>query len=676
MSVIFSEIGEKINISFNNSNNILNEIDSVFKKIGVTKFDVQLLDINKLNLFEYTDRINSLLNNKNIIYVYSINERFEIFKQFFLNIYKEKSNNLISSSFMFEEEISEENNLFYRVDSSINYNLEMINNLINNNIFNISNSIKYLLNYLNNKIKETENIYNNFEIKFNFISSQIISLQSKYYCLNLFKLSLKTSEEKIIFDNLFNERKIKCLKEKIIKNFGSIKEKMFRIQHNYNEIKKIIEEKNLQNFEDIINNKNIEEMKKEYIELNNKNKEIKEKNNKLLEDEFSFISNQSKKLFKKIKEFIIQNITKEYFSYSSQIFSIINSLKRMDSKLLSYIDVLEKIDKNINILFLDIQEEDNYKIYFHEYKRRINFLQNLKFEIEKIKKEIKNENALRNKFIEELSFENKNNDYIHYNNDIKNFFEWPDIKINIDIFGDNYYQNISVKNHENDNLQTKLNERIFELNHINLNSQKEILKLKEELTLNKNNLLELKKDIIKINENFENIFKKNYPLNNSIKELFIINKTFFNYYNSILSIKNNEINNYFELYNKISLKNEDLLSYYNIINNNNIVNISKINKGNRIILFPKSGNYYGLILENNYSQSLCQYILNKESLDEKIKKIIEKKLFFIIGIVNDIKKEEDNKNLNQIMYKLSLSKIEHIFGTERINDSLILKNYI
>ena len=124
------------------------------------------------------------------------------------------------------------------------------------------------------------------------------------------------------------------------------------------------------------------------------------------------------------------------------------------------------------------------------------------------------------------------------------------------------------------------------------------------------------------------------------------------------------------------MKNEDLLSYYNIINNNNIVNISKINKGNRIILFPKSGNYYGLILENNYSQSLCQYILNKESLDEKIKKIIEKKLFFIIGIVNDIKKEEDNKNLNQIMYKLSLSKIEYIFGTERINDSLILKNYI
>jgi hypothetical protein len=158
MSVIFSEIGEKINISFNDSNNILNEIDSVFKKIGVTKFDVQLLDINKLNLFEYTDRINSLLNNKSIIYVYSINERFEIFKQFFLNIYKEKSNNLISSSLMFEEEISEENNLFYRVDSSINYNLEMINNLINNNILNISNSIKYLLNYLNNKIKETENI--------------------------------------------------------------------------------------------------------------------------------------------------------------------------------------------------------------------------------------------------------------------------------------------------------------------------------------------------------------------------------------------------------------------------------------------------------------------------------------------------------------------------------------
>ena len=273
--------------------------------------------------------------------------------------------------------------------------------------------------------------------------------------------------------------------------------------------------------------------------------------------------------------------------------------------------------------------------------------------------------------------ENTSNEFIN-NNDIKNFFEWPDIKINIDIFADIYYQNAIIKEQQNNDFEIKINERLYELNHINLNYQHEIQQLKEELNLTKNNLMDIKNDIIKIKEILDDIYNnKNIQLNNnSFKESYIINKTFFNYYNSILSLKNTELNKYYSFYNKLFMKKEDLYSYYNIINNNSLVNISKVNKGDRIILFPKSGIYYGLIIEENNSKVLCQYILDMENLEDNIKKKLEKKLFFIIGIVREIIKEIDKTDLNQFIYKLSLSKIEYIFGTEKINNNLILKNYI
>ena len=711
MFFIFSEIGEKVKIPYNENNNILySDIELLFKKIGVTKYDIELLDINKQDLFEYTNGINSNFTNKNIIYIYSINEKYEIYKNYFLNIFKNKSVN--PSLLSFEEEVSEEKNLddlyclinktfnlFHKVNNSISDNLQMIDNLLKNNILNISNSIQYLLDFLKKQINDTGYHYNNLETSFNSISSQIISLQEKYQNINSFKLSLNSDEEKTIFEKLFNERKIKIINEKIIKNYSFIKEKFTKNQHNFDEIKKIIEENSFQKFENIIEKTIIEEIKSEYFQLNNTFKELEniqflddlkqienENNKNEIKDKYSkiisnntiyFLYNQSGKLFDKLKQYIIEKIIKEFFSYSSQIFSIINSLKKLKTKFLSHSNMLINLQKDINLLFSEMQEEINYKIYFNEYIRRINFLQNLKYEIENIKKEIKNENTLRNKFMEELFLENKSNENID-NNNIKNFFEWPDIKINIDIFADIYYQNAIIKEQQNNDFEIKINERLYELNHINLNYQHEIQQLKEELNLTKNNLMDIKNDIIKIKEILDDIYNnKNIQLNNnSFKESYIINKTFFNYYNSILSLKNTELNKYYSFYNKLFMKKEDLYSYYNIINNNSLVNISKVNKGDRIILFPKSGIYYGLIIEENNSKVLCQYILDMENLEDNIKKKLEKKLFFIIGIVREIIKEIDKTDLNQFIYKLSLSKIEYIFGTEKINNNLILKNYI
>ena len=712
MFFIFSEIGEKVKIPYNENNNILySDIELLFKKIGVTKYDIELLDINKQDLFEYTNGINSNFTNKNIIYIYSINEKYEIYKNYFLNIFKNKSLN--SSLLSFEEEISDEKNLddlyclinktfnlFHKVNNSISDNLQMIDNLLKNNIINISNSIQYLLDFLKKQISDTGNHYNNLETSFSSISFQIISLEEKYQKINAFKLSLNTDEEKTIFEKLFNERKIKTINEKIMKNYSFIKEKITKNQHNYDEVKKMIENNNFQKFEYIIDNTIIEEIKNEYFQLNdrlkgleniqflddlkkieneNNKNEIKNKYSKIISDNtIYFLYNQSGKLFDKLKQYIIEKIIKEFFSYSSQIFSIINSLKKLKTKFLSHSNMLINLQKDINLLFSEMQEEINYKIYFNEYIRRINFLQNLKYEIKNIKKEIKNENTLRNKFMEELFLENKSNENID-NNNIKNFFEWPDIKINIDIFADIYYQNAIIKEEQNNDFEVKINERLYELNHINLNYQHEIQQLKEELNLTKNNLMDIKNDIIEIKENLDNIHNnKNIQLNNnnSFKESYIINKTFFNYYNSILSLKNTELNKYYSFYNKVFMKKEDIYSYYNIINNNSLVNISKVNKGDRIILFPKSGNYYGLIIEENNSKTLCQYILDMENLEDNIKKKLEKKLFFIIGIVSNIIKEIDKTDLNQFIFKLSLSKIEYIFGTEKINNNLILKNYI
>ena len=107
MFFIFSEIGEKVKIPYNENNNILySDIELLFKKIGVTKYDIELLDINKQDLFEYTNGINSNFTNKNIIYIYSINEKYEIYKNYFLNIFKNKSVN--PSLLSFEEEVSDE----------------------------------------------------------------------------------------------------------------------------------------------------------------------------------------------------------------------------------------------------------------------------------------------------------------------------------------------------------------------------------------------------------------------------------------------------------------------------------------------------------------------------------------------------------------------------------------
>ena len=383
MFFIFSEIGEKVKIPYNDNNNILfSDIELIFKKIGITKYDIELLDINKQDLFEYTNGINSNFTNKNIIYIYSINEKYEIYKNYFLNIFKDK--NLNHPLLSFEQEISDEKNLddlyclinktfnlFHNVNNSISDNLQMIDNLLKNNLINISNSIKYLLDFLKKQINDTETDYNNLEKYFNSISFQIISLQEKYQNINSFKLSLSTDEEKTIFEKLFNERKIKTINEKIIKNYSFVKEKITKNQHNYDEIKKIIEENSFQKFENIIDKTIIEKIKNEYFKLNdifkeigdiqflddlkkieneNNKNEIKDKYNKIISNNIiPFLYNQSRKLFDKLKQYIIEKIVKEFFSYSSQIFGIINSLKKLKTKFLSHSNMLINLEKEINL---------------------------------------------------------------------------------------------------------------------------------------------------------------------------------------------------------------------------------------------------------------------------------------------------------------------------------------
>ena len=71
MFFIFSVIWEKVKIPYNDNNNILfSDIELIFKKIGITKYDIELLDINKQDLFEYTDEINPILNNKKMYCFY------------------------------------------------------------------------------------------------------------------------------------------------------------------------------------------------------------------------------------------------------------------------------------------------------------------------------------------------------------------------------------------------------------------------------------------------------------------------------------------------------------------------------------------------------------------------------------------------------------------------------
>jgi hypothetical protein len=180
---------------------------------------------------------------------------------------------------------------------------------------------------------------------------------------------------------------------------------------------------------------------------------------------------------------------------------------------------------NINIEYINnIFPEDNYqqKMLYHlnnkilEYKSEINKLTNI--------------------------IENKNNEFkqLKYNMD----------QIN-DLFNDLYRNIQNEKNDKNNNSEEnsgiKKKNKIFNPLYDELNDE---MNEEESFAIKDNDDSISSKDKIKINENNNNIFL-------TLEQTFIIKKTIFNYFTNILSLKNEEYNKLFSLYNSLKMSLED-----------------------------------------------------------------------------------------------------------------------
>ena len=700
----------------------MKNIEVSFKDLGLTKNDVILISSNELEnktnlILSSNKKENSNINEiKEDYYLFSTKNKYEIYKQEFDNKLKQQieNNSFISAKELFggrlfinlnnnslinknitnniqiQKDISHIQEIysnFNSISNNIDSNYELCRSLISKNIININKSISILYKYLKTRIK---NIQINFEsLKENLeeMNKRVSSTEKRIKNFIIIKMGINNKEELELFKILINENQIKQMKEKINKKINTLNEKIKNKSKEFEEKVNILNNDNInieQKIKDVIDEKKLEEIKKEIKRIkeklndlknkfNNEIEKIKEKYNnnnieKNNEDDIKYridklddyknedelnifihniknIKNETENIMNKIKLFITDTIIKKFFRLSNDIFLALEPIESYNEKFNTYKNSLEKIGKDNFDLLFSIDEALRFKFYFNEYERRINYLKDLKRTIYKLKKSLKKENEIRQKFNEELKnyFNGKINDKVFGISDsIISYFEWDDIKGSFDIYGDKNYANITLKEDElnlfNSNNKNEIEdiiskndfqqEMIYNLNNKILEYKSEINKLTNIIENKNNEFKQLKYNIDQINNLFNNKNKNiknenkdsniNIYENNSIKkenkifnplydemtddndineeesfaikdnnndsnssnedinnknninnennenniylslsQTFIIKKTFFNYFTNLLSIKNEEYNRLFSLYNSLKMSLED-----------------------------------------------------------------------------------------------------------------------
>ena len=718
--LIIGEFGQERRIS--SQKDLMKNIEVSFKDLGLTKNDVILISSNELEnktnlILSSNKKENSNINEiKEDYYLFSTKNKYEIYKQEFDNKLKQQieNNSFISAKELFggrlfinlnnnslinknitnniqiQKDISHIQEIysnFNSISNNIDSNYELCRSLISKNIININKSISILYNYLKTRIK---NIQINFEsLKENLeeMNKRVSSTEKRIKNFIIIKMGINNKEELELFKILINENQIKQMKEKINKKINALNEKIKNKSKEFEEKVNILNNDNInieQKIKDVIDEKKLEEIKKEIKRIkeklndlknkfNNEIEKIKEKYNnnnieKNNEDDIKYridklddyknedelnifihniknIKNETENIMNKIKLFITDTIIKKFFRFSNDIFLALEPIESYNEKFNTYKNSLEKIGKDNFDLLFSIDEALRFKFYFNEYERRINYLKDLKRTIYKLKKSLKKENEIRQKFNEELKnyFNGKINDKVFGISDsIISYFEWDDIKGSFDIYGDKNYANITLKEDElnlfNSNNKNEIEdiiskndfqqEMIYNLNNKILEYKSEINKLTNIIENKNNEFKQLKYNIDQINNLFNNKNKNiknenkdsniNIYENNSIKkenkifnplydemtddndineeesfaikdnnndsnssnedinnknninnennenniylslsQTFIIKKTFFNYFTNLLSIKNEEYNRLFSLYNSLKMSLED-----------------------------------------------------------------------------------------------------------------------
>ena len=718
--LIIGEFGQERRIS--SQKDLMKNIEVSFKDLGLTKNDVILISSNELEnktnlILSSNKKENSNINEiKEDYYLFSTKNKYEIYKQEFDNKLKQQieNNSFISAKELFggrlffnlnnnslinknitnniqiQKDISHIQEIysnFNSISNNIDSNYELCRSLISKNIININKSISILYKYLKTRIK---NIQINFEsLKENLeeMNKRVSSTEKRIKNFIIIKMGINNKEELELFKILINENQIKQMKEKINKKINALNEKIKNKSKEFEEKVNILNNDNInieQKIKDVIDEKKLEEIKKEIKRIkeklndlknkfNNEIEKIKEKYNnnnieKNNEDDIKYridklddyknedelnifihniknIKNETENIMNKIKLFITDTIIKKFFRFSNDIFLALEPIESYNEKFNTYKNSLEKIGKDNFDLLFSIDEALRFKFYFNEYERRINYLKDLKRTIYKLKKSLKKENEIRQKFNEELKnyFNGKINDKVFGISDsIISYFEWDDIKGSFDIYGDKNYANITLKEDElnlfNSNNKNEIEdiisrndfqqEMIYNLNNKILEYKSEINKLTNIIENKNNEFKQLKYNIDQINNLFNNKNKNiknenkdsniNIYENNSIKkenkifnplydemtddndineeesfaikdnnndsnssnedinnknninnennenniylslsQTFIIKKTFFNYFTNLLSIKNEEYNRLFSLYNSLKMSLED-----------------------------------------------------------------------------------------------------------------------
>ena len=718
--LIIGEFGQERRIS--SQKDLMKNIEVSFKDLGLTKNDVILISSNELEnktnlILSSNKKENSNINEiKEDYYLFSTKNKYEIYKQEFDNKLKQQieNNSFISAKELFggrlfinlnnnslinknitnniqiQKDISHIQEIysnFNSISNNIDSNYELCRSLISKNIININKSISILYKYLKTRIK---NIQINFEsLKENLeeMNKRVSSTEKRIKNFIIIKMGINNKEELELFKILINENQIKQMKEKINKKINTLNEKIKNKSKEFEEKVNILNNDNInieQKIKDVIDEKKLEEIKKEIKRIkeklndlknkfNNEIEKIKEKYNnnnieKNNEDDIKYridklddyknedelnifihniknIKNETENIMNKIKLFITDTIIKKFFRLSNDIFLALEPIESYNEKFNTYKNSLEKIGKDNFDLLFSIDEALRFKFYFNEYERRINYLKDLKRTIYKLKKSLKKENEIRQKFNEELKnyFNGKINDKVFGISDsIISYFEWDDIKGSFDIYGDKNYANITLKEDElnlfNSNNKNEIEdiiskndfqqEMIYNLNNKILEYKSEINKLTNIIENKNNEFKQLKYNIDQINNLFNNKNKNiknenkdsniNIYENNSIKkenkifnplydemtddndineeesfaikdnnndsnssnedinnknninnennenniylslsQTFIIKKTFFNYFTNLLSIKNEEYNRLFSLYNSLKMSLED-----------------------------------------------------------------------------------------------------------------------
>ena len=237
-----------------------------------------------------------------------------------------------------------------------------------------------------------------------------------------YKESLNSFEDISLFEKLFNQSKINLVKEKCIKQFNYITEKIENKAKAY----KLTLSKQIPHSENIIENNKLISIQNDFLLLNkkyssyNKTKFIDDmKEAKTNEEELKELSIEydnivkyntfeefqlkSEQIIKDIKINIYTEILHKYFDYSISLLDIINSLMILNSKFQSYIKLIKTIEQDVFDIISTLLKISDFRQYNNEYKRRIIFLQNIKASIQRIKTQIDIENEKRSSYNDNIS---------------------------------------------------------------------------------------------------------------------------------------------------------------------------------------------------------------------------------------------------------------------------------